>query len=256
MSLLSIGGSDSGGGAGIQADLKTFGALGHLGASAVTCVTAQSTRGVRRIDPVPVEGVRAQVEAVAEDFDVAAVKTGALPTPELVEVVAASALDAPLVVDPVVAAEAGGALSTDASLASVKEHLLPRARVVTPNRPEAAALTGSAVETVEDAAEAGRALLELGADAAVVTGGHGAGGADDVVVTRDEVEVVRGERVEGRFHGTGCTFSAALAARLGEGDPVTEAARFAKRFTLEAIRGAHRAGSGPLPVEPLAWLDR
>lgn len=255
MTILTIGGSDSGGGAGIQADLKTFGALWHHGASAVTCVTAQNTLGVDALESVSPEILEAQLGVVLKDFDVAAAKTGALPDPALVEV-AAEYVTSSLVVDPVVAAESGGSLSTDASLRAVVEHLFPVATVVTPNVEEAALLAGMEVETARDAEDAGRALIEMGPEAAVVTGGHLGGNAVDVLVTANGVHRFEGSRTEGRFHGTGCTFSAALATRIGEGESLPEAVAFAKGFTRVAIEGAHEVGAGPRPVNPLAWLRR
>ncbi len=248
-----MAGSDSGGGAGIQADLRTLGALGHHGACAVTCITAQNTRGVQLVEAVSPELLEAQVTSVMADFEVSAAKTGVLPTPELVEAAARLLGGAVLVVDPVMAAEAGGSLADFEALEATAELLVPAADVVTPNTAEAEVLTGVAVNSSDSAEEAAQALLDMGAGAAVVTGGH-LGEAVDTVATGEGVERLVGERIPGRFHGTGCTFSAALAASMADGNDVFEAASVAKEFTAAAIRGAHRAGSGPRPVEPLSWL--
>lgn len=256
VTLLTLAGSDSGGGAGLQADLKTFGALGHRGAAAVSCVTAQNTRGVQRLESLSPALLREQVSSVREDLDVAAAKTGALPTPELVEAAAGAAGDLTLVVDPVVAAEAGGSLASDDAVRSLLDHLAPVADVLTPNLREASVLTGKTVDTVEAAEEAASSLLDAGTSAVVVTGGHLPGGAVDVVATRSGVERLEGKRLPGRFHGTGCTFSAAVTAFLADGEAVVEAASLAKDFTAEAMRGASGEGSGPSPVEPLTRLRR
>lgn len=253
MTLLTVAGSDSGGGAGIQADLKTFGALGHHGTCAVTCVTAQNTGGVQAVEIVSPVILEEQVSSVRADFDVAVVKTGALPTTRLVEVAARLLHETVLVVDPVMAAEAGGSLVGSDAVDAAAELLIPAADVVTPNTAEAKAITGISVDGPDSAEEAALRLLDIGADAAVVTGGHLVE-AVDVVATRDRVERLGGERIPSRFHGTGCTFSAALAAAMAQGMGIFEAAALAKEFTAVAIRGARDVGSGPRPVEPLAWL--
>lgn len=254
MSLLTVGGSDSGGGAGTQADVKTFSSLGHHGTSAITCVTAQNTEGVHALETVSPDLIERQVVSARDDFEIDAAKTGALPTAEIAALVGDLVGDLPLVIDPVVAAEAGGDLSSEESVVVVRKELLPVADVVTPNVEEAEALTGIPVEGLEGAESAALELLDLGASAAVVTGGHLVGEPVDLVATDFGISALHGSRVPGRFHGTGCTFSAALAASLAEGKAVLEAASFAKDFTESAIRRAHDVGSGPRPVEPLAWV--
>lgn len=249
--LLTVGGSDSSGGAGIQADIKTFGALGYHGTSAITAVTAQNTLGVLEVYPMAAEAVRSQLAALSQDFEISAAKTGMLSSRRVVLEVAGffEREEIPLVVDPVVEAEAGGRLLDPEALGLLVERLIPLARVVTPNIFEAEAMTGIRVTDERSALRAGRAILDLGAEAAVVTGGHLAG--DDVLVTAEGDCIIRGERVAGGNHGVGCTYSAATAAFLAGGRDLEGAARLAKAFAAASVRKSIDVGRGPSPVNPL-----
>ena len=243
--VLTIAGSDSGGGAGIQADLKTFAALGAYGASVITAVTAQNTLGVTAIHPIPVEIVAAQLDAVLADLPVAAVKVGMIGDPAVAALLAGWPERLPhLVVDPVLVATSGARLANVASV----QPLIPYATVLTPNRQEAGALTGSPVETVEEMAKAAEALVAAGARAVVVTGSEL---AVDVLHHDGRTEVVRGEPVATvNNHGSGCTFSSAIAVRLAAGDPVPAAVNAAKRYVTAALAGGRdwQLGAGPGPL--------
>jgi hydroxymethylpyrimidine/phosphomethylpyrimidine kinase len=251
---LTIAGSDSGGGAGIQADLKTFAACGVYGTSAVTAVTAQNTLGVTAWEPVSTELVIAQLEAVGDDLSPAAVKTGMLATAAIVEAVAAAiaALDLPnLVVDPVMIAKGGGRLLQEEAVAAIKTHLLKLAEVVTPNVPEAEVLTGMSIATLDDMRTAARRIRTLGPRVVVVKGGHLPQGdlVVDVVCTPDAEFDLTGRRLETRHtHGTGCTFAAAIAAHLALGQPVDEALRSARTYLEGAIEHAPGLGAGHGPL--------
>jgi hydroxymethylpyrimidine/phosphomethylpyrimidine kinase len=250
---LTIAGSDSGGGAGIQADLKTFAAHGVYGTSAITAVTAQNTRGVAGVHVLPAEFVTLQIETVVADIGCDAVKTGMLASAAIVEAVAAAveSLDLPnLVVDPVMVAKGGDRLLAPDAVHAVQTALVRLARVVTPNVPEAEALTGLTIRTVDDMRRAGERLLDLGAQAAVVKGGHLAGDqAPDVLVTASGAMTLTGPRLDVPFtHGTGCTFAAALAARLATGDAVEDAVRGAKTYVTEAMRYGLAIGAGHQPL--------
>mgnify|MGYP000238816763 CR=1 FL=1 len=257
--VLTVAGSDSGGGAGVQADLKTIEALGAFGTSAITSVTAQHTRGVTSTHPVPVDEVRAQIEAVGSNFDVRAVKTGMLGTASVAEVVADHAADwtAPVVVDPVMVAASGDRLLTRAG-EDAYEELVAEATVVTPNAAEAAALTGVDVRDAATMREAGRELVDLGADWALVTGGHvetDDGTVRDVLVGRDDVVTVDGPRVDtAATHGSGCALSSAIAARLARRDDPVDAVGFAVGVVERMIRYPLAVGEGPGAVHHLAPL--
>ena len=259
---LTIAGSDSGGGAGIQADLKTFAACGVYGTSAVTAITAQNTLGVTAWEPVSTELVIAQIEAVAGDLPPAAVKTGMLATAAIVEAVAAAVegFDLPnLVVDPVMIAKGGHRLLREDAVAAVKAHLLHLAEVLTPNVPEAEALTGASIRTVDDMRAAARRIRGMGPRVVVVKGGHlGTPRPADPATTDESVDVVctpetefdlRGPRLATvHTHGTGCTFSAAIAAQLALGRPVEDALRAARAYLEGAIRHAPGLGQGHGPL--------
>ncbi|GBD24620.1 Hydroxymethylpyrimidine/phosphomethylpyrimidine kinase [bacterium HR29] len=251
--VLTIAGSDSGGGAGIQADLKTFLAHGAFGTSVITAVTAQNTAAVTAVLPLPLDLIEAQFRAVWEDFPVAAVKTGMLADAERVRLVARLLREAGarnVVIDPVMVAKSGAPLLTADAVAAVRDELLPLAAVVTPNAPEAEALTGIPVRDASSAEAAGRRLIELGAEAAVVKGGHFGADALDVLVTRDGTERLEAPRLETRnTHGTGCTFAAALAARLAWGEPLPLAARAAKRYVRRAMAAGLPLGAGARPLD-------
>ena len=241
--LLTIAGSDSGGGAGIQADLKTFAALGAYGASVITAVTAQNTRGVTAVHHVPPEIVAAQLDAVLDDLPVAGVKVGMVGSPAVAEVIAARAHRLPgLVVDPVLVATSGSRLS---GVASVRP-LMAYSMVLTPNRDEAGALLGRRVTTASEMALAAADLA--GPGSVVVTGSEG---AVDVLSHDGAVTVLRGESVPTRNnHGSGCTFAAAVATRLAHGDAVPDAVRRAKEYVTDALDGARdwQLGGGPGPL--------
>jgi hydroxymethylpyrimidine/phosphomethylpyrimidine kinase len=248
--LLSIAGSDSGGGAGIQADLKAFARCGVHGMTAITAVTAQNTTEVSAVFPLPPEAIVEQVRAVAEDIGVDAVKIGMLGSVEAIEAVH-SALDlvgeAPIVLDPVMVAESGASLIDDRAEGALRETLVPRAAVVTPNLPEAARLAGVDGEPEELA----RAVHALGPGAVVVTGGHREDGTDLFFGGEQLVEIPGDRHPGGSAHGSGCTHSSALAAHLALGHEPLEAARKAKEIASEAVRDGLRelgAGAGPVDV--------
>ena len=254
---LTIAGSDSGGGAGIQADLKTFAAMGVYGTSALTAVTAQNTLGVTAWEPVSTELVIAQIEAVAGDLPPDAVKTGMLATAAIVEAVAAAieGLDLPnLVVDPVMIAKGGDRLLRDEAIGAIKAHLLPLAEVLTPNIPEAEVLAGGHIASVEDMRSAARRIRAMGPRVVVVKGGHldrAVSGSDviDIVSTRERDFELRGPRIETRHtHGTGCTFASAVAAQLARGTDIESALRDAREYLEGAIRHAPELGAGHGPL--------
>jgi hydroxymethylpyrimidine/phosphomethylpyrimidine kinase len=252
--VLSIAGSDSGGGAGIQADLKTMLALGVHGMTVVTAVTAQNSVGVQDYWQLPVEAVQAQLDSVLGDIGVDAVKTGMLASSELVEAVAAalSTVDVPVVVDPVSVSKHGDPLLDAAALDAVRTKLLPVATLVTPNLPEAAALAGVEVAGEADLRRAAAALLELGPRAVLVKGGHLGGGADAVDLLWDGVaeHVFRApRRSTPHTHGTGCTLASAIAARLALGDPLPAAVGAAKEYVTGAVVGGFPLGAGIGPVD-------
>lgn len=252
--VLTIAGSDSGGGAGVQADLKTFAALGAFGTSAVTALTAQNTVGVHAVHVAPAAIVDAQITAVLSDFDVAAVKTGMLATAEAVALVGrrARAGELPnLVVDPVMVAASGDRLLDREAERTYLEELLPHAAVVTPNMAEAGVLLGRKVLTLEDLRSAARDLVAAGARAVIVKGGHLDGDAVDVLWDGGELVELRAERVPtANVHGTGCTFASAIAVHLAQGAPLRSAAEQAKRYLTAALRGGSEwklgAGHGPV----------
>ena len=251
--VLTVAGSDSGGGAGIQADLRTFAAHGVHGLSAVTAVTAQNTTGVTLVHPVPPEVVVAQIEAVAADIRIDAVKTGMLSSAEVVEAVATSLARlrvAFLVVDPVLRASTGRALLADDALEALRRRLLPLAYCVTPNLEEAARLSGVPIRSDPDAREAARRIADLGPRTVVVTGGHRpTEEIVDLVLDGGTFVELRHPRVRASTtHGTGCTYSAALAAGLAQTRTLEDAARDAADFVAASIRRGVPLGAGPGPV--------
>lgn len=255
--MLTVAGSDPSGGAGIQADLKTATALGVYGASVLTAVTVQDTTGVHGVHEVPLDVVRGQVRSVLSDLDVRAVKVGMLGSPDLVQVVADLLADVPaLVVDPVMVSTSGHRLLPEEAESAVRDLLVPRATLVTPNLPEAVVLTGLPLGTSPE--ELAAALCGLGAGAALVKGGHGSGpSSDDLLLDPDGFVWVCGRRVDTpHTHGTGCTLSAAVAARLAQGVPLREAVADAKAYLSDAlVSGAGRqVGRGSGPVDHLVRL--
>jgi hydroxymethylpyrimidine/phosphomethylpyrimidine kinase len=249
---ITVAGSDSGAGAGIQADLKTFAALGVYGTTALTAVTAQNTRGVFAVAEVPEEVVAAQIDVVLEDIGADAGKTGMLSSASIVRTVA-DRLEAwgveRLVVDPVMVAKGGHPLLRENAVAALKDHLLPLALVVTPNVPEAEILSGIDIDSLDTAREAARVIAALGPRYVVVKGGHLAGDATDLVFDGEAFVELRAERIETpNTHGTGCSFSAAVAAYLARGRSPLDAIEGAKRWLTEAIRHSYAIGAGHSPV--------
>jgi len=250
---LTIAGSDSGGGAGIQADLKTFGALGVFGTSAITAITAQNTVTVAQIQEVRPEMVVAQIDAVAEDIGIDAAKTGMLWSEAIIEAVAAALKRhrvPNLVVDPVTVSKTGARLLRENALAVLKSRLLILAEVATPNLPEAEALAGIKVPDAEGMREAARRIHDLGARHVVIKGGHLAGpNSVDLYYDGKDFQELKEERIKTRSnHGTGCTFSAAIAAYLAHGLPPLDAVARAKEYVTAALRTAPDIGRGAGPL--------
>lgn len=254
---LTIAGSDSGGGAGIQADIKTMEAHGAFATSAITAVTAQNTRGVERSHVLPVEEIDAQIEAVTSDFEVSAIKTGMLATSEVVELVGEKLADydGPTVIDPVMVATSGDRLLEPEAEAAY-EALIREATVVTPNADEAAVLTGIVPEDTDDAREAGERLVEMGAEAALLKGGHlPTEEVEDVLVTGEGARTFEHARVDTEAtHGSGCTLGSAIAARLARGEKLEAAVEDALEFMGRAVRYSLDVGEGPGSVHHLAEL--
>jgi len=262
--LLSIAGSDSGGGAGIQADLKAFARCGAHGMTAITAITAQNTVGVSAVHQVPPEAIVDQVRAVAEDIGIDAVKIGMLGTAETIDAVDRALElvgDVPVVIDPVMVAESGAVLLDEDARHALLTRLVPRAAVITPNLPEARVLAGAGDET--DAGELARMVHALGPGAVVVTGGHREE-VVDVFFDGHELAAIPGERhADGAAHGSGCTHSSVLASQLALGRTPLEAARVAREVASRAIRDGLReigVGAGPVNVlgvgRPIAGADR
>ncbi|MDJ0460874.1 bifunctional hydroxymethylpyrimidine kinase/phosphomethylpyrimidine kinase [Streptomyces sp. H27-C3] len=250
--VLTVAGSDSGGGAGIQADLKTMLALGVHGMSVLTAVTAQNSLGVQGVWDLPVEAVRAQYRSVVGDIGVQAVKTGMLSSAELVEAVAEllAGTDAPVVVDPVGVSKHGDALLADSALDAVRTRLLPTATVATPNLDEVAQLTGVRVESETDMRRAADALLAFGPRWALIKGGHLTGEAVDLLTDGTDEHWLRAPRHDNRHtHGTGCTLASAIASGLAKGLDVPQAVRAAKEYVTEAIAAGFALGGGIGPVD-------
>jgi hydroxymethylpyrimidine/phosphomethylpyrimidine kinase len=262
---LTIAGSDSSAGAGIQADLKTFAALGVYGTSAITAVTAQSTVGVVDSLTLSADVVTAQIEAVAGDIDIHAVKTGMLSDAAIVEAVAAAIkeLDLPLlVVDPVIASTRGDRLLDDDGVQMLRMELLPLAHVVTPNVPEAEALSGKRIASGEDVKDAARRIHDMGASAVIITGGHGpadrrsAATVVDTLFDGRRFFQFRTPRIDTRnTHGSGCTFAAAVAAHLALGRPLADAAARAQKYVAGAIQHSLAIGKGRGPLDHF-WKSR
>ncbi|MGI5403180.1 bifunctional hydroxymethylpyrimidine kinase/phosphomethylpyrimidine kinase [Streptomyces sp. CA-135486] len=249
---LTVAGSDSGGGAGIQADLKTMLALGVHGMSVITAVTAQNSLGVQGAWELPVDAVRAQYRSVVDDIGVQAVKTGMLASAPLVETVAEllAGTAAPVVVDPVGVSKHGDSLLAESALDSMRTKLLPLATVATPNLDEVAQLTGVRVEAEADLRRAADALLEYGPRWALIKGGHLAGAAVDLLTDGSEELWLRAPRHDNRHtHGTGCTLASAVAAGLAQGLEVPQAVRAAKEYVTGAIAAGFALGAGIGPVD-------
>ena len=251
--VLTVAGSDSGGGAGIQADLKTMLAHGVHGMSVLAAVTAQNSLGVQGYWELPVQAVRAQLASVLDDIGVDAVKTGMLASTALVEVVAGvlAGVSVPVVVDPVGVSKHGDALLASDAVAAVRDRLLPVATLATPNLYEVGQLTGIKVSDEAGLRRAAEAVLALGPRAVLVKGGHLAGDAVDLLLTADGTErTYRAQRLDNRHtHGTGCTLASAIASRLALGDPLPEAVAAAKAYVTGAIAAGFPIGAGIGPVD-------
>jgi hydroxymethylpyrimidine/phosphomethylpyrimidine kinase len=255
---LTIAGSDSGGGAGIQADLKTFTMLEVYGMSVLTAITAQNTLGVHGIYDIPIEGIEKQIDAVVTDIGVDAVKTGMLSQPEVIELVASKIKQygiRSLVVDPVMVAKGGAQLLADSAKRAVREVLLPHAALVTPNIPEAEVLTERMITTLEQMKDAAKKIVEeYGARAAIVKGGHMSGEPIDVLYDGHEFALFTAERYNTKHtHGTGCTFSAAITAELAKGEALPAAVQTAKDFITLAIKHELGIGAGHGPTNHWAY---
>ena len=251
--VLTIAGSDSGGGAGIQADLKTFGALGVFGTCAVTTITAQNTLGVTDVLETPIAIIQAQIDAIVSDIGTDAVKTGMLSSVEIINAVAERLefhnLDV-AVIDPVMVASTGAPLLREDAVDAMRDVLTPKATVLTPNTREARTLTGIDVNTVDDAKVAAKMLVEeFGAQNAVVKGGHIEGPATDILYDGSEFTTFTSERIDTRnTHGTGCTLASAIAAGLAKGLEVPDSVQQAKNFVTAAMRASYPVGQGHGPL--------
>jgi hydroxymethylpyrimidine/phosphomethylpyrimidine kinase len=257
---LTIAGSDSGAGAGIQADLKTFAAFGVYGLTVITAVTAQNTVGVRAVQEVDAKVISQQLDAVAEDFRIGALKTGMLSSAAIIEVVAEGIRRhqlGPLVVDPVMVAKSGDRLLREDAVEALRRTLLPLARVVTPNIPEAEVLAGRAIRTLEDRMAAARAIMELGAQAVVIKGGHSEEDPIvDLLIDQTGAHEYRARRIATTStHGTGCTFSAAITAALARGQDLRAAVAEAREYVSRALLGAPGLGHGHGPLNHLPLVE-
>ena len=256
---MTVAGSDSGGGAGVQADLKTFAAHGVYGASVLTAITAQNTTGVTDVLELPTSLIESQFDAVISDIGADVVKTGMLSSSSVIEVVVAKArqhrINA-LVVDPVMVAKGGDKLLRDDAIDALRTLLIPIAMVITPNVPEAEALLGGQIENIEDAKEAAYALAGMGARAVVVKGGHLSGPPTDILYDGQEFRAYTSRRIDTTStHGTGCTFASAIAANLSRGLPLRQAVSSAKSYVTSAIRLAQPIGRGHGPLNHFYMLE-
>jgi len=251
--VLIIAGSDSGGGAGVQADIKAVTMMGGFAATAITALTIQNTLGVHGVHPVPLDVIAAQADAVLDDIGTDAVKTGMLGSAEVVRCVAEilDRAEAPTVVDPVMIAKGGSPLLAEDAVAAVRELMVPRAALLTPNAPEAEALTGTTVADLDGQRRAGEALLKLGASAVLMKGGHVPGETViDLLMTPGGETLLEGPRIETRHtHGTGCTLASACAAGIAKGLPLEQAVAEAWAYVAEAIRRAPGLGAGHGPLD-------
>ncbi len=249
---MTIAGSDSGAGAGIQADLKTFAAFGVYGTSVLTAITAQNTQRVTDVLELPTTLVASQIDAIVSDIGTDAVKTGMLSSSAIIDVVADKLREhrlANVVVDPVMVAKSGDKLLQDEAVEALRTRLIPLAAVVTPNAPEAQVLTGRKVESLDDARTAAGELVRMGARVAVVKGGHLQGPATDIMYDGREFRAFTHKRIDTTStHGTGCTFASAVAAGLARGTPVRDAVSQAKAYVTAAIRNAFPMGKGHGPL--------
>jgi len=253
--VMTIAGSDSGGGAGIQADLKTITLLGSFGTSAITVLTAQNTRGVQGLSPASPEFIGKQIELVLDDLGTDTIKTGMLYSADIVRKVAGILASRQLVavVDPVMIAKGGAALLREEAIEALRKILLPQTYLLTPNLPEAEALTGQPVRNAKEMAAAARALQRLGARNVLVKGGHREGDATDLLLAGNDLLELPGQRHDtSNTHGTGCSYAAAIATLLAQGQPLVSAVQNAKRFIDQAIRAAYPLGTGHGPINHFA----
>ncbi len=255
---LTIAGSDSGGGAGIEADLKTFASFGVHGMAAITSVTAQNTMGVEAIKDLPPSMVRKQIECVAEDMGIDAAKTGMLSNASIIKAVAKTVekYDFPLVVDPVMIAKGGAHLLKEEAMDTLMGSIVPLATVITPNRFEAERLSGMKIRSREDARKAARKIARMGAEAVIIKGGHLGRKATDILYHKGKFYEYEGKRIKGCTHGTGCSFSAAIAANLALGNDLKESVAIAKKFITMGIAYGVEIGHGHCPVNSIAWLQK
>ncbi len=254
---LTIAGSDSGGGAGIQADLKTFASFGVHGMSAITSITAQNTVGVEAIFDLPPWLVKKQIECLAEDIGIDAAKTGMLSNKEIVREVADTLkkYDFPVVVDPVMIAKSGAYLLKEDAIDAFIKYILPIAFVITPNKHEAERLSGIKIKNREDAKKAAKEIKKLGAEAVIIKGGH-MQVATDLLYYKGKFIEYKGKKIKGCTHGTGCSFSAAITANLAKGLELEKAIFIAKKFITMAIQYGEKIGHGHCPVNPLAYMAK
>jgi hydroxymethylpyrimidine/phosphomethylpyrimidine kinase len=256
---ITIAGSDSGGGAGIQADLKTFAALGIHGTTAITSVTAQNTYSVKAVEDLETEIIREQIRAVAEDFGIDAGKTGMLHTEKIIEAVASevSKFNFPLVVDPVMVAKSGAPLLKPEAISALKNHLLPLTTVLTPNKFEAEKLSNVEIKDLKKAEIAAKKICEMGPKAVVIKGGHIEGTEATDILYYGKIRKFTSPRVDAKTtHGTGCSFSAAIAAELAKKKDIPTAVESAKKFVTSSIKFGLKVGKGYGPVNPMAHLYR
>ncbi len=255
---MTIAGSDSGGGAGIQADLKTFAAMGVYGTSVLTAITAQNTQTVTEVVDMPDSMIRSQIDAVVSDIGADAVKTGMLSGAGIIEIVAEKVTEhgmTPLVVDPVMVAKGGARLLREDAVDALKSLLLPLATVVTPNIPEAEVLVDHKIEDMDGMRDAAREIVELGARSVVVKGGHMEGPATDIFFDGSDIKAFTSQRISTHnTHGTGCTFASAIAAGLAKGNSVRDSVSDAKKYVTEAIRYAPAIGKGNGPLNHFYML--
>ena len=256
--VLTIAGSDSGGGAGIEADLKTFASFGVHGMVALTSVTAQNTKGVEAIKDLPAIMVKKQIECVVEDMGVDAAKTGMLSNSRIIKTVASTLekYEFPVVVDPVMIAKGGAHLLREEAMDDMMNYIIPVATVITPNRYEAERISGIKIKGKEDAKNAARKIAKMGAGAVIIKGGHIGRNATDILYYKGKFYEYKGKRVMGCTHGTGCSFSAAIASNLALGRTLEESVEIAKEFITMAIEYGERMGHGHCPVNPIAWLEK
>ena len=248
---LTIAGSDSSGGAGIQADLKTFSAIGTYGMSVITAITAQNTQGVFEVEELSSNIIKSQIKVVCEDISPKAIKVGMVSSPQIIKDIVDTLDQYPceyLVVDPVMISKSGYSLLRPEAKQNLIKYLIPKAYIVTPNIPEAEEITNMKIETVEDMKKAGQIILNLGPKYVLMKGGHLNGDCVDILIGKDLFEVFEGERIGKNTHGTGCTISSAITSHLALGYDIKEAVRLSKEYITEAIRHSFDIGKGVGPV--------